>query len=116
VVVGLPYTAQYQSVKLGEMTNEGSPLNMQKKVGKLGLVMADVHPKGLQFGPSFDVLDDMPGMENAAPVPSTAWSAYDENPIEFPAQYDTDVRICLQAQAPRPVTVLGVTPDLEALR
>ncbi|HEY9063841.1 MAG TPA: hypothetical protein VIO33_02585 [Burkholderiaceae bacterium] len=112
VVVGLPYTAQFQSAKLGFQTQVGSPLNMQKKIGHIGLILADTYPKGLKFGPSFDVLDDMPGIEQGRDVGSATVTDYDENLIEFPGTWTTDLRICLQAQAPRPCTVLAVTPDM----
>lgn len=114
IVVGLPYAAQFQSAKLGQATQErSSPLNAQKRINHIGLVMADVHPKGVQYGPSFDVLDDMPGIEHGAPVGTAVHTDYDENTIEFPGIWTTDMRVCLQAQAPRPATVLGVTIECE---
>lgn len=114
IVVGLPYSGQFQSTKLGTATQDvQSPLNMQKKINHIGLIMADVHPKGLQYGPSFDYMDDMPSIEEGAPVGTAIRSEYDENTIEFPGTWTTDSRVCLQAQAPRPVTVLAVTLDME---
>jgi hypothetical protein len=42
------------------------------------LILADTHPGGLRYGPTFDVLDDMPRMESGtavgtatAPTPTT---------------------------------------------
>jgi hypothetical protein len=32
--------------------------------------------------------------------------------IEFPGTWTTDARVCLQAQAPRPATVVAVTIDM----
>lgn len=112
VVVGLPYTAQFQSAKLGLQTQDGSPLNRRKAGSKIGLVLADVHPKGLQFGPDFDTLDDMPGIEEGAPVGTGVRADYEEDMITFPKTWAADVRVCLQAQAPRPVTVMAVAMDL----
>ena len=116
VVVGLPYQAPFQSTKLGEMTQAGSPLNQQKRMGHLGLILADYHRKGLRFGPQLDVtlMDDMPQIEDGAPVPTASQTAYDQNVIEFPSEWTTDLRVCLMAQAPRPVTVLALTPDFES--
>ena len=110
-VVGLPYTAQFKSSKLGSQSQEGSPLNQQKKIGHIGLILAYLHHKGLKFGPSFDALDDMPQMESGTDVADYE-ATYDENLIEFPGTWTTDLRICLQAQAPRPVTVMALTPDM----
>jgi hypothetical protein len=114
VVVGLGYTAQFKSVKLGAITQEGSPLNQQKKVGHLGILAAYLHPKGLQFGPDFSTLDDMPEMEAGTRVGTATRADYDENLIEFPGTWSTDARVCIQAQAPRPATVIAITPDLTA--
>lgn len=112
VVVGLGYTGQFQSAKLGAMTQGGSPLNQQKRNGHIGLIMADCHPRGIQFGPSFDYLDDMPLQENGTEIGTAVQTSYDQNMIEFPGTWTTDLRICLQAQAPRPVTVLAITLDM----
>lgn len=113
VMVGLGYLSQFQSCKLGAQSQAGSPLNQQKKAGKIGLLLADLHPKGVRFGPSFDVLDDMPEIEDGAVVGPETIADYDKEPIAFPGTWTPDLRICLQGQAPRPATVLAVTPDLE---
>jgi hypothetical protein len=112
VVVGLGYQARFRSAKLGQQSQQGSPLNRQKKVGHIGLILADTHRKGLKYGGAFDYLDDMPEIEAGAEVTAEVTTEYDENLIEFPGFWTTDARICLQAQAPRPATVMAVTPDL----
>jgi hypothetical protein len=117
IVVGLPYTAQFQSTKLGQsMPGIDTPLNQQKKVNHLGLVLADTYRNGLKFGPDFTYLDDMPGIEQGTTVADGTLLAYDENTIEFPGIWDTDTRLCLQAQSPRPCTVLAATIDMEMNR
>lgn len=114
IVVGLPYTGQFQSVKLGQaLQGIESPLNRTKSINHIGLVMADVYSKGLQFGPEFGYLDDMPEIEEGAIVQVGTRTDYDADPIEFPGEWTQDSRICLQAKAPRPVKVLGVTIDME---
>jgi hypothetical protein len=116
IVVALPVVAPFKSVKLGQLTQQGTPLNVQKKVIKVGFVAADIHPRGLKFGDTLDDtgshrMDDMPAMESGAPVKGMR-AAYDENMIPFPGTWSTDVRVCLQAQSPRPATVLGITYDV----
>lgn len=114
VVVGLPYTAQFQSSKLGEATQDvPSPLNTQKKINHLGLIMANVHSKGVCFGADFNDLDDLPSTVNGVDIGQVILTDYDENPSEFPGIWDTDCRLCLQAQAPRPCTILAATLDME---
>lgn len=113
-VAGLPYEAQWQSTKLGVSTSAiQSALTQQKILTSLGLILAYVHPKGLQFGADFDHLNDMPSMEQGSPVPAnTIRTAYDEQMIPFPGKWTTDMRLCMLAKAPRPVTVLAAVIDL----
>ena len=117
IVIGLPYTAQFKSVKLGEATQAiSSPLNQAKAINHIGLIMANVHPKGIKHGPAFgdDVMDDMPEIEGGVVIDQdTMRATYDEQEIEFNGETTTDARVCLQGQAPRPVTVLAATMDLE---
>jgi hypothetical protein len=114
-VVGLGYTAQWKSTKLGlyNATQTDTPLNKQKMVKHLGLQLAYVHPKGIQYGPDFDTLQDMPQIEAGTTVDAdTIRQAYDEQSFEFPGRWLTDSRLCLQSQAPRPCTVLGAVPEV----
>jgi len=114
VVVGLAYSAPFKSTKLAYAAGGGTALNQPKTISELGLVLADTHAQGLKFGPDFGNLDPMPIFEDGAEVdPDHIWEAYDEYMIEFPGDWDTDSRICLQAAAPRPVTVLSVGFEIE---
>jgi hypothetical protein len=117
VVVGRPYTGQFKSAKLGFMVQGNTALNRTKKINKLGLVLVDTHRKGLKFGPTLDdtgslLMDDMPEVERGIDVTAETHETYDENFIEFPGTWTTDARLCLQAQAPRPVTIVAVSVDL----
>jgi hypothetical protein len=113
VCVGLGYTATFKSAKLGTTSQEmPNPLNRMKNAHHVGLVMADVHPRGVRFGPSSDVLDDMPLIERGTEIGTTMQTAYDEDTIEFPGTWTTDSRIVLRGQAPRPCTVLAVSIDM----
>ena len=117
VTVGLPAVAQFQSCKLGDV-QQGTPLNQQKKVHHLGLILADNHPKGLKFGPTLDdtgynKMDDLPQIEEGTSVGTAMRTSYDQNLIPFPGKWDTDLRICMQAQFPRPCTVMALTYEIE---
>ena len=88
----------------------------------LGTAGNDFNP---DFGPDFSAelnalwdqgapLDSLPQVERGAPVtPSTVYSYYDEKMIEFPGDMATDARLYLEANAPRPATVVGVTFSIE---
>lgn len=110
VIVGLPYTAQFKSTKLAYAAQFGTALTQRKRVFGIGLIMANTHKKGLQYGPDFNHLYDLPPVEKGALVAAdTIHDAYDSDKIEFGGDWDTDARICLQSQAPRPCTLLAVT-------
>lgn len=111
-VVGLPYSGQFKSAKLGAL-GAGSPLNQQKNINHLGLLLADTHPRGLRFGADFSNLDDMPLIEEGRLIGTATETDYDQNLIEFPGTWTTDARVCLQFEAPRPCTVLAVTYDMQ---
>jgi hypothetical protein len=106
--VGLPYTADWKSARLAIASATGNPLTQKKVLDHLGLVLENTHAQGLQYGDSFDYLDDMPQMEQGAPVVEGAVHAiYDETSFELNGAWTTDTRLCLRAQAPRAATVLA---------
>jgi hypothetical protein len=116
-VAGLTYTAQWKSGKLTQLQSQfGSALNEQLIVKSLALIMSNVHAKGLKYGRDFTQLDDLPGIESANdPVdPDAVRTNYDEQPFEFDGQWGQDERICLQAQAPRPCTVIAAVADVRS--
>lgn len=114
---GLPYEARFKSSKLAYAYPNRSGLTLKKKVDHLALILADTHPEGLLFGPSFDTLDALPQVERYATVDLDAvWASYDAQAVEFPGEWDTDARVCLKAQAPRPCTVLAAIIEMETNR
>lgn len=107
-IVGLPYTAQYKSAKLSYASN--SPLNQKKKLNGLGVILYNTHYQGLKYGPDFDHLDALPLVEDGKITSAnTIHSSYDKEMFEFEGTWDSDARICLQAQAPNPCTLLAIT-------
>lgn len=111
-IVGLPYTADWKSTKLG--TAEPLTLGQRKRISQLGLILADVHAKGVRFGPSFDRLNPLPDIQASAYIPyATVHTAYDFDLMAFPGGWDTDSRLCLRAMAPRPCKVLAVVMAIE---
>ncbi len=113
-VVGLPYFAQWQSSKLASLVTQETGLNQRKKVSQTGLILANTHSKGVQYGPDFDHLDDMPNIESGALVSyDTVYDSYDKDMLIFPGEWSTDSRVCLQANAPRPCTALALAIAME---
>lgn len=113
-IIGLPYRARYKSSKLAYAASKGTALNQRKKVYQIGLTLVNTHYQGLKYGYDFDALDPLPRYEQGALVEvDTVHAYYDEDTIEFPGEWDTDSRICLEANAPRPATVCSISMVLE---
>lgn len=110
-VVGLGYSATYKSSKLSYAPDE---LTRKKRITQVGIVARWLHATGLQYGPSLDFLDDLPAIEDGTDVDSNDMrTAYDEPTFAFPGVWDSDSRVCLKANAPKPATVLAVAVELE---
>jgi len=122
IVIGYEYTGQFKSTKLASVTGNinlrtaGIGLHDRKKVNRIGLVLKWAHYQALQYGPTFDLLLDMPAVEGGAVTPvDTIHEDYDEDNFAFGGDWDTDSRVCLQAVAPRSVTVLSAVINMESV-
>lgn len=116
VVVGLAYEARFKSSKLAYAASMGTALTQKKKADHLALIMRNAHARGIKYGSDFNTdgsgnylnLDGLPLVEEGAEVdPDTIWEDYDTEAFEFDGTWDTDSRVCLLGQAPRPCTVLA---------
>lgn len=113
-IVGLPYTARYKSSKLAYAAEGGTALNMKKRVSQIGIIARWLHASGLRYGPSFDVMDDLPMVEKAVEIdPNDMRVAYDEEQFSFQGNWDVDSRLCLEAASPRPCTLLACVLSVE---
>jgi hypothetical protein len=115
-IVGLSYEATFKSAKLAYAAQLGTALTQTKKVDKVGLILANTHVQGLEYGQSFTTMDNMPAVEEGDVLDSNAvWEEFDGMMITVPGEWDTDARLCLRATAPRPCMVLaavvGVTTN-----
>lgn len=115
-IVGLTYTAQFKSTKLGRI--EGVGLTGRRRIAQLGVILRNTHYQGLQYGPSFDHLRSLPVTSpgGAAVAADTVYTEYDQDPFPFGGDWSTDSRLCLQAQAPRPAQILAATLSVSAHR
>ena len=113
-VVGLAYTAQFQSSKLAQAIQGESGLLRRKSIARIGLVLDSTHAQGLAYGKDFASLDSLPPIEDDTTVdPTSQWTAYDKDSFAFDGSWDTDARVCLQAAAPRNVTVLACVIEMD---
>jgi hypothetical protein len=114
IVVGMPYRSRWKNSKMAIAAALGASLTMPKKVNGLGAVLADVHAGGLFFGPTFDALDPLPLVRAGKIIdPDTIATDLDDYGNAFPGEWSSDARVCLEARAPRPVTVLALVAESE---
>ena len=114
VIWGLPYTARFKSAKLG--TLDGIGMLERKKVNKIGFIAQFLHYQGLQYGPDFDNLFDLPLVEQGQETPADfIWEDYHEDNFPFGGEWIPDSRICLQAASPRPATILAAIAEFESV-
>lgn len=107
VTVGIPYTAQLQTMYLdtGEPTIQGK----RKKVNALTLRLKE--SRGLSAGRTFSTLVSI--RETAPPIlaPATGLLTLDERVVMDPL-WDVPGQICIQQTNPFPATVLGVILEI----
>lgn len=113
-IIGLSYTARYKSVKVAYGADNGSAFSMIKSIYGFAPILLNTHAKGLKYGPDFDHLDEMPDIEDGEQVDGDyIWPTYEKTTFEFDDDFKEDPRICLEAQAPRPCTVMGLVMNME---
>jgi len=106
-IVGLPYSAYYKSSKLAYAA--GSPLGQKKKINAIGVVIDNTHSHGLLYSGDGVNYDDLPirSSETGAAIPYDTILTEDTPLVSFGQAWNTDSRLYLKAQAPRPCTLLA---------
>lgn len=118
VVVGLPYRAQFVSAKLAYAARGGTAVNKAKRINQVGFVLHKTHYQGVKYGQynaetgAYNT-DNLPLVEEGK-VTSTGkiWSHYDQQDFDMSGLWSADSRIYIEANSPRPATVLGFTIDM----
>lgn len=122
-IIGLGYTAQWQSMKQAFAAAMGTPLNQSKRINQLGVVLQNTHARGVQIGNDFAHLDDLPlsdlplvgeagGADGSPPDLDCILNDYDHQMAGFNDIWSTDSRVCIQAASPRPASVLAFTVSM----
>ena len=108
-VVGLFYRGRFKSTKLAYAGQLGTALLQRKRVETVGLLLADTHHKGVYYGPDFETMDCLPQVDAGIDIEDDTIHADREvDMTEFPGDWSSDSRICLEMSAPRPATVVGM--------
>ena len=107
-IIGLSYTAQWKSSKLAYAAGLGTALTQKKRISQLGVILRNTHYQGLKYGKNFTTMYNLPLVSRGAITPAdTVHSVLDSESFSFPGDWDTDSRLFLQAQAPRPCSILA---------
>ena len=113
-IVGKTYTADYRSTKLAYAAQGGTALVQPKRVDRIGLILDNTHSKGIKYGSDTGHLDDLPDMlsEGAHTDTGTIFETFDQVSFPFNGDWNTDSRIHLRAQAPRPATCVAAVVSI----
>ena len=114
-VIGLPYKSTWKSTKLAYGARGGTALTQMKRVDELGMVLYKTHNRGIRHGRDTGALDLLPLYidEGAQVDADKIFNDVEIRHVPFPGLWDTDSRVVLQGQSPRPVTVLAIVPHIK---
>ena len=113
-VAGLPYSGLYRSAKLAYADSAGTALLQRKRLSHVGIIAVDMHAQALQIGSSTGTTFPLPRRERSETISTDfIFSEYDFDAVPFAGFWDTDSRLVLTADAPRPVTVLGAVITIQ---
>lgn len=111
---GLYYRARYKSAKLAYASGMGTALMQKKNLGPLALLLHNTYKDGIKYGTSFDKLRSLSQIvRGEAVAAATVHEHLDTPAMPMPGSWDTDSRLCLQAEAQRPATVLAAVLGIE---
>jgi hypothetical protein len=108
VTVGLPFTAQIQTMPLdiGEPTIQGKRKNVS------ALTIRAVESRGLKAGRSFSTLIPIKELSPNTPLGSPVPLITGDERITVDSLWDVPGQICIQQDNPLPATVLGLIPEI----
>lgn len=114
-VIGLPYTAQFRSVKLAYGSQAGTALTQKKRVNHLGIVGINVALDGLRIGRDFDNMTKLSPTHKGKPVGVfEVFEDWDYDATAFGGKYDSDARVCIENVSPYPATISGIVINMES--
>ena len=108
IVAGLSYRGRYQSSKLAIGSQTGSALAQQGKAVNIALMLLN-SVRVLRYGSTFTLMDAMRDLDGDVAYDSgegLVTVTTDFFPI--PGAYSRDPRLCIEVDAPHPVTIQGL--------
>lgn len=113
-IIGLPFNADFKSVKLAYASQAGTAINQRKRVDHLSIYANHLAPDGVLIGRSFAALSKLSRIYKGKPLTaSQVISEYDYDASNFNGSWDTDSRVCIRTQAPYPALIAGLVISME---
>lgn len=108
VTVGLPYTAQLETLNL-EPAGGGTIQGQMKKIARLTVRVKDA--RGLQVGLNQGALNEV--KQRSSELLGTAMQPYDGDwQVGIPSEWNRDGRLFVQQAYPLPCTILDLIPEV----
>ena len=109
IVVGLPYTAQFKSVKMAYGSAQGTALGQKKRIDHLGVVANNTAPDGVSIGRDFSNMTKLSSLLRGKPLTAgQIVDHYDYDVSSFNGAWDTDSRVCFKCVSPYPAHIIGL--------
>jgi len=109
IVIGLPYTAKFKSVKLAYGSAQGTALGQKKRVDHLGIVANNTAPEGVSIGRNFSDMTKLSSLIRGKPLSDgQIIDHYDYDATSFGGAWDTDSRVCIKCASPYPAHIIGL--------
>ena len=114
LVIGLPYTAKFKSVKLAYGSQAGTALTQKKRVDHLAIIGLNTAPDGLRIGRDFDNMSKLSSIFRGKVLDRyQVVEDWDYDATAINGKFDTDSRICIEASSPYPATISGVVINMQ---
>jgi hypothetical protein len=114
LIVGLPYQARFKSVKLAYGSQAGTALTQKKRVDHLALMGVNTAPDGLRIGRDFTNMTKMSSVYKGKVLePFYILEDWDYDATAFGGKFDTDSRVCIEANSPYPATISGLVIHMQ---
>lgn len=113
IVVGLAYTARYKSRKLSVGAQGGTGMSQLKRPTHVSFHLLNA-VQAIRYGGDFVTMDNMPDRAMSTKYDAaTAVDLVETEPLSMPVGRKRDSRMCIEVQAPYPVTMLGYVASVE---
>lgn len=119
--VGLPYTTQYESLKVHYGARQGTGIGKPKRITGLTLAVLDAGPFDVgttsydnRSGRSESSMVNIDPTRSGTPLGNvTTLATWETVEDLFPQAWPTDARIWITSDKPLPLTILGVGPNID---